>query len=57
MIEQGEGMLPVARAEELVSMKVLSADGERLQDTLDFRSLVSKDSGAPLSETRSLRQA
>lgn len=40
-IEQGEGKLPVARAEELVSMKVLSADEQRLQDTLDFRSLVS----------------
>ena len=40
-VEHGEGKLPVARAEELVSMKVLSADDQRLQDTLDFRSLVS----------------
>jgi len=39
-IEQGAGKLPVARAEELVAMKVLSADERRLQDHLDFRSLI-----------------
>lgn len=40
-IEQGGGRLPIARAEELVTMKVLSADAQRLQDTLDFRALLS----------------
>jgi len=40
-IEQGAGRLPVARAEELVATKVLSADDRRLQDHLDFRSLLS----------------
>jgi hypothetical protein len=40
-IEQGPGRLPVARAEELVATKVLSADERRLQDHLDFRSLLS----------------
>jgi hypothetical protein len=39
-VEQGAGKLPVARAEELVAMKVLSADERRLQDHLDFRSLI-----------------
>ncbi|HEY5960778.1 MAG TPA: nucleotidyl transferase AbiEii/AbiGii toxin family protein [Polyangiaceae bacterium] len=39
-VEQGTGKLPVARAEELVAMKVLSADERRLQDHLDFRSLI-----------------
>jgi len=40
-IEQGAGRVPVARAEELVATKVLSADERRLQDHLDFRSLLS----------------
>lgn len=39
-VEQGSGRIPVARAEELVAMKVLSADERRLQDHLDFRSLI-----------------
>ena len=39
-VEQGAGTIPVARAEELVAMKVLSADERRLQDHLDFRSLI-----------------
>jgi hypothetical protein len=40
-MEHGEARVPVARAEELVATKVLSADAERLQDQLDFRSLLS----------------
>jgi len=40
-LDHVEGRLPVARAEELVATKVLSADADRLQDHLDFRSLLS----------------
>jgi hypothetical protein len=40
IVEQGTGRLPVARVEELVATKVLSADEQRLQDHLDFRSLI-----------------
>jgi hypothetical protein len=37
---EGASRLPIARAEELIATKVLSADAERLQDQLDFRSLL-----------------
>jgi len=40
-IDQGQSRLPIARAEELIATKVLSADADRLQDHLDFRALVS----------------
>jgi len=36
----GMGLLPVARAEELLAMKVLSMTDRRLQDRIDARNLV-----------------
>jgi hypothetical protein len=34
------GVLPIARAEELLAMKVLSMSDERLQDRIDARNLI-----------------
>ncbi len=40
-IEIGRGLvLPVARAEELLAMKILSASEQRLQDRIDARNLI-----------------
>jgi len=46
------GSVAVARAEELLAMKVLSMDDRRLQDQIDARRLVSRNPGLDLLAVR-----
>jgi hypothetical protein len=47
------GDVPVARAEELLAMKVLSMTDQRLQDRLDARHLLQYNPNLDLAVTRS----
>jgi hypothetical protein len=49
---EGVGAVPVAQAEELLSMKVLSMDARRLQDRLDAVSLLDVNPGIDLARVR-----
>jgi hypothetical protein len=49
----GAGLLPVARAEELLAMKVLSMNEQRLQDRIDASKLLSHNPEMNLDEVRS----
>jgi hypothetical protein len=46
------GALPIARAEELLAMKVLSMSDERLQDRIDARNIVRVNSDMDLACVR-----
>ncbi len=50
----GAGLIPVARAEELLALKVLSMTERRPQDSLDARSLIAMNRSLDLDAVRDL---
>jgi hypothetical protein len=49
---EGIGVVPVARAEELLAMKVLSMDDRRLQDRIDAESLLALNADIDVAGVR-----
>lgn len=54
VVMEGAGEIPVARAEELVAMKVLSMTERRLQDRLDAINLMLANPSLRLEDVRAL---
>lgn len=52
VVELPAGAIPIARAEELLAMKVLSMTDERLQDRLDARQLLLHNPGLDIQQVR-----